>query len=251
MTKHKISILTICYQAADTIIGTLETIAAQNIEGVECLVQDGNSTDNTAELVTTFPHARFVSQPDAGIYDALNKGVDALNGDIIGLLHAGDFYPNKGVLAAVQKQFDDNADLVGVYGDLQYVHQKDAARVVRHWKSSVFSRTKLACGWMPPHPTLFLRKEVYQEIGGFDTRYRISADYDFILRVFDKYGTRIAYMPQVLVHMRSGGISNSGLKNLFTKSKEDFVIATRFKLFAPLTVFGKIFSKALQIRVFR
>jgi len=248
MPKKNSSIVTVSYRSAETISGTLDSVAAQRGVQVQHLVQDGQSEDGTSDIVAKYDHASFISEPDDGIYDALNKGVANGSGDIIGLLHADDFYPNPMVLDKVSKLFQADPSLMGVYGDLKYVAQDDTDKVVRHWKAGLFQRYKLHLGWMPPHPTIFLRREVYEKIGGFDTRYQISADYDFILRLFKTFGHKIDYLPEVLVHMRTGGVSNAGLRNLLKKSKEDFLISLRMGHFAPVSILLKMASKVKQFR---
>lgn len=184
---------------------------------------DGASRDGTFKILEQHRSqlAVLLSEPDEGIYDALNKGIARSTGDVVGFLHADDLYANDGVLAEVAKAFSDPA-VCAVYGDLEYVKQKDTSRIVRRWKSSTFSLSQLAWGWMPPHPTLYVRKEWYQKIGGFDTKYRIAADYFSILELFSQPTFKAVYLPQVMVRMRVGGESNKSIKNIWRKSREDF-----------------------------
>ena len=184
-----------------------------------------------------------MSEKDHGIYDALNKAVGRASGEWIGLLHSDDLYPNNDVLQVVVAAMAGND---AIYGDLKYVQAADVTKVLRHWQSEAFAPTLLRKGWMPPHPTLFLRKEVYAKVGGFDTRYRIAADYDFILRVFRTPHLKIHYLPQVLMLMRQGGAS-SKLSNLVAKSKEDLQIMRANGLPFPLLVlFRKVSRKFVQ-----
>lgn len=249
MAKSPLTIITVCYNAAATLDSTLKSVATQKGVLPVHLIQDGGSQDATAEIVSKFDNVQFISEPDGGIYDALNKAIKNSTGDIIGLLHADDFYPHDNVLAQVMEVFDQNPDILGVYGDLQYVRASKTDKVVRHWSAGSFSRKKLSLGWMSPHPTLFLRREVYEAVGDFDTRFMISADYDFVIRVFSHCGDKITYLPDVLTNMRLGGISNSGLRNLIRKFREDLIIARRAGFFAPFTVICKMVSKLLQIRL--
>lgn len=183
---------------------------------------DGASTDGTLDLVRRAGGLlSVVSEPDGGIYDALNKGIARSGGDIVGFLHADDIYADARVLERVADAFGDPT-VSAVYGDLQYVRQNDTSHVVRHWKSSPFSRRKLAWGWMPPHPTLYVRRAWYQSIGGFDTRYTISADYYSILQLFSEPEFRAVYLPTVLVKMRLGGASNRSIGAILSKSGEDW-----------------------------
>lgn len=162
----------------------------------------------------------MVSEPDHGIYDALNKGLALARGEVVGFLHSDDFYAHSGVLTQVAEAFAD-PDVCAVYGDLDYVLRTDTNKVVRHWKSSAFEFKRLRQGWMPPHPTLYVRREWYRRIGGFDTSYRIAGDYHSVLNLFSQPGFRAAYIPDVLIKMRTGGESNRSLQNLWVKSCED------------------------------
>jgi len=200
----------------------------QGYKNLEHVVIDGASTDGTLAVFQSRQDqiAYLVSEPDLGIYDALNKGVKNATGDVIGLIHADDIYASHQVLAAVAAAFG-NPNTQAVYGDLQYVSRADPARVIRHWRAGEFSKAKLARGWMPPHPTLFLRRQVYEQVsaGGlpFNTRYRIAADYDFMLRVLNTLAAdQIVYLPKVLVKMRLGGASNRSLRAIARKSAEDY-----------------------------
>jgi glycosyltransferase len=164
---------------------------------------------------------RLVSEPDGGIYHALNKGMALASGDIIGLVHSDDFLAHEEVLARVAAAFADPA-IDAVYGDLDYVAADDPTRVVRRWRSGAFDPGKLRRGWMPPHPALFIRRAVFETHGGYDTSYRIAADYEAILRWFGRGGVRAAYIPEVLVKMRLGGASNGSLGRILQKSREDY-----------------------------
>jgi glycosyltransferase len=165
--------------------------------------------------------AVLISEPDRGIYDALNKGINCATGEVVGFLHADDVYAHPDVLRWVAEVFADPS-VDAVYGDLEYVRQDDLNQVVRYWQAGPFTPQRLAWGWMPPHPTLYVRREWYARLGGFDTRYRIAADYHCILRLFSQPGFKAVYVPRVLVKMRVGGASNRSLGNIIRKSREDF-----------------------------
>lgn len=218
----KISVITVVYNNRATVAAALESALAQTHDDVELVVIDGGSTDGTLEVLQGYAGriAVLVSEPDRGIYDALNKGVHRASGDVVGFLHSDDLYADDEVLSRVATALADKC-AAAVYGDLVYLHKEDAGRVIRYWRSSPFARRKLAWGWMPPHPTLYVRREWYERVGGFDTRYRIAADYDFILRLFSQQGFSAVYLPEVLVKMRLGGASNRSLKNIVRKSRED------------------------------
>jgi len=218
----KISIITATWNCASTVGDCLDSVAAQSWPNREHVVIDGASRDVTVDLLESrrAQLSVLVSEPDRGIYDALNKGIARASGDVIGFLHADDVYASPDVLARVAEAFADPS-VAAVHGDLQYVRKDDTARVVRHWKSSPFSPDRLRRGWMPPHPTLYVRREWYERIGGFDTRYRIAADYHSILRLFSQPEFRSAYVPEVFVKMRMGGASNRSVRNIVRKSRED------------------------------
>lgn len=249
MAKPSISIITVSYQAASTLETALNSVRRQNIDGLEHIVQDAGSTDDTQDIVSAFPQVRFVQEADRGIYDGLNKAIKNTKGDVIGLLHADDFYADENVLRRVLAAFEANPDIMGIYGDLRYVSAGDTSKINRHWRAGKFSSIKLKLGWMPPHPTLFLRREVYEELGLFNLEYKISADYDFVIRLFSSHADKIEYLPEVLVHMRTGGISNSGIRNLLLKSQEDLDVARGAGFNARITVFCKVISKLRQFRL--
>ncbi len=195
--------------------------------------------------------AVLVSEHDCGIYDALNKGIERASGDIVGFLHADDLYAHPDVLAHIAAAFEADFSICAVYGDLQYVRREDTNAVVRHWKSSPFSAKQLAWGWMPPHPTLYVRREWYERIGGLDTRYRIAADYFSILQMFSDPAFKAVYLPEVLVKMRLGGASNRSIKSIVRKSREDWDALKRTNVGALSGVgalFWKNFSKLTQFR---
>lgn len=196
---------------------------SQNHKDLEHVIVDGASTDGTLDILRSTLDARasLVSEPDHGIYDALNKGFARASGDVVGLMHSDDFFADESVLAQVAAAFSDPL-VDAVYGDLEYVAKTDTNRVIRRWRSGEYSAARLAWGWMPPHPTLFLRRRVIEEWGGFDTQFRIAADYDAILRYFGQGKIRPAYIPRVLVKMRVGGESNRSLGRIWLKSREDY-----------------------------
>lgn len=216
----KISIITATYNSAATVQDTLECVARQTYENVEHIIVDGKSKDNTLEIVAQYPSvAKVVSEKDNGIYDAMNKGIKLATGDIIGILNSDDIYIDEFVLAKVAKAFEGGAD--ACYADLQYVSATDLSKVTRHWKAGRFNDRSFLMGWMPPHPTFFVRREVYDKVGYFNTTMRSAADYELLLRVFMKHKFNIVYIPEVLVKMRAGGMSNASLKNRLRANNED------------------------------
>jgi glycosyltransferase involved in cell wall biosynthesis len=219
----KISIITATYNSAGTVRDTLASIAGQQYPLIEHIIVDGLSKDNTLAIVNEFAHvARVISEKDKGIYDAMNKGVKLATGDIIGILNSDDFYTSSLILSKVATAFEDPS-VEAVYGDLQYVQPGNTQVIVRTWKAGKFQRKYLYYGWMPPHPTFFVRRHMYDKCGLFNTTLRSAADYELMLRVLLKYEARVQYIPEVLVKMRAGGMSNASLKNRFRANKEDMM----------------------------
>ena len=217
-----ISIITAVYNNRETLSAALDSILGQTNIHVELVVIDGGSTDGTLEVLRSYEDHLdvLVSEPDHGIYDALNKGIQRASGDVVGFLHSDDLFADPGVLSRIAAAFDD-PEVGAVYGDLLYVRKDNPDQVVRYWRSGVFSRRRLGWGWMPPHPTLYVRRHEYERHGLFDTSFRIAADYDFILRLLGREGVVVRYIPEVLVKMRLGGASNRSLRNIVRKSSED------------------------------
>jgi glycosyltransferase len=198
-------------------------VASQSHNDVEHLIVDGASTDGTLSEVRRLarPEMQVISEPDRGIYDALNKGIRAATGEVVGLMHSDDFFAHDRVLEKVAFAFaTTGAD--AVYGDLDYVAAADTNKIIRHWRSGEFASQRLARGWMPPHPTLFVRRDAMLRLGLYNTEYRIAADYEAILRWFGKGQLSLTYIPEVLVKMRVGGESNRSLGRIIRKSREDY-----------------------------
>lgn len=243
----KLSIVTATYNAASTVAASLDSVSRQTHPNIEHWVIDGGSTDGTQDIVQARrAHlAGFVSEPDQGIYDALNKGIRRATGEAVGFLHADDVYASDEALASIAAAFADPA-VDAVYGDLTYVDRDDTRRVIRYWKAGQYDQPCLARGWMPPHPTFYVRRTVYERLGLFDTRYRISADYECIVRFLFVNGLRTVYIPKVLVSMRVGGVSNRSLSSMRRKSLEDLDIMRRHGVGGWPTLAMKNLSKLKQ-----
>lgn len=218
----KISVLTVVFNRVDTIAGAIQSVANQIYPNVEHVVVDGASSDGTLSIITAHkrPAMLVFSEPDEGIYDALNKAIALSSGDIIGIMHSDDFFAHNQVLTKIAVCFTD-PEIDAVYGDLDYISASDPNHIVRHWKAGSFVRAKLNRGWMPPHPTLFIRRRVMEAWGGYDTSYQVAADYDAMLRYLVKGRIKLSYIPEVLVKMRVGGESNRSLGRILLKSRED------------------------------
>ncbi len=245
-----VTIITPSFNSALSIKTCLDSVVHQNYNDIEYLIIDGKSSDATLKIIKVyqqkFPFIKLISEKDSGIYDALNKGVQLASGDIIGFVHSDDFLEfNDIIYHIVSMTKSENLD--GVYGDLQYVDKSNTKKIIRSWKSCDFKPRLLKQGWMPPHPTLFLKKEVYQKHGLFDLSYRISADYDFLLRIFKDPELKFGYLPKVITKMRVGGASNKSLKNIIKKSKEDYRAIRINNIGNFLTLARKNFSKIKQL----
>lgn len=219
----KISVITAVFNCRETIDAMLDSVSRQDYGHIEHIVVDGASTDGTIEVLNARNNEIdvLVSERDQGIYYALNKGVRLATGDVIGFLHADDVFADNHVVSRIAAALV-NPDVDAVYGDLEYVSSARHGRVVRRWHAGDFSRGQLKWGWMPPHPTFYVRRAVYERFGLFDTKYRIAADYDLMLRFLGSGSVNPVYLSDVLVKMRLGGVSNRSIGNILRKSLEDY-----------------------------
>lgn len=245
----KISIITSVYNGEAHLERAIQSVLAQTYSNVEYVIVDGGSKDGTMGIIERYRGRihKIVSERDKGIYDALNKGVGLATGDIIGFLHADDTLAHSKVLESIGQKFA-NENIHGLYSDLNYIRflPDQTPQIIRYWKSCEYHPRLLAEGWMPPHPTLYLKKSVYDQVGGFDLNYPIAADYDFILRTFKTPGFQFAYLPEVTVRMLVGGVSNRNLKKIYEKSSQDYAILKK-QGFSPLfTLLRKNLSKVKQ-----
>ncbi|SMC38440.1 glycosyltransferase family 2 protein [Cellulophaga tyrosinoxydans] len=245
----KVSIITATYNSFSSLTSCMESVLSQNYGDIEYIIIDGGSKDLTLTKVQHYQakhkHIKLVSEADTGIYDALNKGVALATGDIIGFVHSDDMLASTTIISELVLVFKtQQAD--GVYGDLNYVSKTDIVNIIRRWKSCTFSKHLLKKGWMPAHPTLFLKKEVYQKHGYFNLDFKISADYDFMLRILIDESLKFAYLSKIISIMRIGGASNRSLKNILLKSKEDYKAIKKNGIGGVYTLFLKNTSKIKQ-----
>ncbi len=239
----KISIITACYNSSHTLEKTIQSVLSQTHTDIEFIVIDGGSKDGTLDIIKQYSDevSVWISEPDRGIYDALNKGVALATGDLIGFLHADDVYASPNILEHIANLATHNNV---VYGDLQYVSENGT--VIRNWVSGIFEFKKLKRGWMPPHPTLYVKRELYSEVGVFNLDYKIAGDYDFMLRLLSMPNLKVGYLPELVVLMRVGGASNKSIKNIIQKSKEDYKALKYNKIGGFWTLFLKNFGKLHQ-----
>lgn len=240
----KISIITVCYNSVATIESTLKSVASQDYPNIEYIIVDGGSTDGTLDIVKRYQNvSTLVSEPDQGIYDAMNKGIKLATGDVIGTLNADDFYINNTAMSDVAKTFEGNA-VDACFADLVYVGQNDTDKIVRYWKSQQYQPGLFKKGWMPAHPTFFVRKTVYEKFGMFDLKFRIAADFELLFRLIEKSKIHTVYLPKVIIKMRLGGTTNKSLKNIRIQNKEIIQILRAY--YRDFSVFGFWFSKIIN-----
>jgi len=241
----KISIITITYNSAQTVEDTIKTVVMQDYEDIEYLIIDGKSKDRTLDIVSKYKNniAKVVSEKDKGLYDALNKGIAHSTGDVIGMLHSDDLYAHEKVISKVMQKFKDDPFLEGVYADLVFVSRKDVNKPMRVWESGEYEDGAFLKGWMPPHPTFFVRKEVYEKFGGFNLDLKLSADYELMLRLIHKNGIKIGYLNDTIVKMRMGGVSNV---SIFIKLKANLEDSLAWKLNGLKPGFATTLMKPLK-----
>ena len=218
----KVTIITVVFNGEDTIRDCIESVIGQSYPAIEYVIIDGKSTDKTPEIIANFGTKIdvFLSEKDNGIYDAMNKGIARSTGEIIGILNADDFYRDPFVIEKIVATLNaTQAD--GVYGDLVYVDNKNTTKIKRYWKSGEFRRTQFLYGWMPPHPTFFLKRALYKRFGNYRTDLGSAADYELMLRMLYKWHVKIAYLPEVITIMRLGGVSNKAIGNRIQANHND------------------------------
>ena len=244
----KISIITVVFNGAETIEDCIKSAIGQTYSSIEHIIIDGCSTDGTLDIVADYRDhvARVISEPDAGIYDAMNKGIRAATGGVIGILNSDDMYTDEFVFQNVVNCLSEN-NVQTCYGDLVYVHHEDTDKVIRHWKSGNFFRERFKKGWMPPHPTFFVKKDIYDQYGIFNLEFPLASDYELMLRFLYKYNVSTAYIPKFLVKMRTGGRCRPGILNTSKNVIENY---RAWKINGlnptPITFILKPLSKTLQ-----
>lgn len=245
--KPKVSVITAVYNNAATVKDTLLSFRSQSYPHAEHIIVDGASTDGTLDVVRQYAGKNAVirSEPDQGMYDAMNKGLALASGDIVGFLNADDVYADPHVLEEIVNTIDEkNVD--AAYGDLVYIDRTDIGKVVRYWKSRDYRDGLFEKGWMPAHPTFYARKSVYEKYGGYDLSYRRQSDFELTLRFLAVHKIKSAYIPKILVHMRSGGASQ-GLRHIIEGNIEAYRACRRHSLkVSPLFIARKILSRVPQ-----
>ena len=214
----KISIITITYNSAKTLEDTLKSVAKQTYAEIEYIIVDGASKDNTVSIIKKYEplfngRVKWISEPDKGLYDAMNKGICMATGDIVGILNSDDFFTSNDILQKVANAFKQDGKLDAIYGDVHFVHPNNLNKCIRYYSSKVFKRNLMRMGFMPAHPSFYIRKECFNQYGLYKINYKIAADFEFLLRVIYKNKICIKYLPIDMVTMRTGGASTSGIES--------------------------------------
>lgn len=247
--KLTISIITVSYNNQETIEDTIRSVKAQTYPWVEHIIVDGASTDNTMAIVNQYKEhiGQILSEPDKGIYFAMNKGIKMATGNIIGFINADDVLANENVFAKVAQTLDNEA-MDSCYADLVYVRPNNLDKIVRFWKASPYAREVFSSGWSPPHPTFYVKKKIYRQYGSFNLSYKMGNDIELMMRFLERYHITTTYVPEVWVKMRLGGVSNKSIKNIFTQNYEIYRGARKnhVPFFVPQFIFGKIKDRILQ-----
>ncbi|MEO5891091.1 MAG: glycosyltransferase family 2 protein [Ferruginibacter sp.] len=216
----KVSIITVTYNSAATLAHTLETVNNQDYADIEHILVDGGSSDATVSIIQSYPHvAKWVSEKDYGLYDAINKGIQMATGDVIGILNSDDFFPGNHIVSLIVKSFEDN-NVDAVYGDIAFVRPGRLNKIIRLYSSHKFTPRRFAFGYMPAHPSFYVRRNCYVELGMYQHDYKIAADYELLMRFIYRHGISHAYIPAILVYMRTGGVSNKNVFSRYTLNKE-------------------------------
>jgi glycosyltransferase involved in cell wall biosynthesis len=241
--------ITVCFNSDTTIEDTIKSVANQSYRNVEYIVVDGLSTDRTLHILKSYSKVitKVISEKDTGIYDAMNKGIHLATGDIVGILNSDDIFAGSNVLENVISRFcESGAD--ALFADLVYVRPDNPDRVVRYYSGAGFTPDKFAWGWMPPHPTFFVKRELYKRFGLFRTNYKIAADYEMTARLLARHKVKYTYFPEVLVRMRTGGVSTNSLRSNWILNREILRACAENDISTNMVkIYSKYFRKVMQL----
>lgn len=247
----KISIITVTLNSVEYIEDCIKSVISQDYKDVEYIIIDGGSTDGTIEIIKRYRNKIliWISEPDRGIYDAMNKGISMATGDVVGFINADDVYYGTDVLKSIAS-FMSDSNIDACYSDLIYVDKKDLNNVVRYWRSCPFVPGLINKGWVPAHPTFYVRRKVYDQYGGFDLKYQLAADFELMARFLENYGIRAIYVPKIFVKMRVGGATNKSVRNIVKQNMEIFHACKKnnIKISIPLFLINKLISRLNQFR---
>lgn len=246
----KVSIITVCYNSQSTIEDCIKSVINQSYKNLEYIIIDGKSNDRTIEIIKKYQNQiyKIISEPDHGIYDAMNKGIINSSGDLIGFINSDDLYYSKNVLERVVSEFKKNPILDCLYSDLIYINKYNSKKVLRYWKSSQFKKKSFAYGWSPPHNTFFVKKNIYETYGCFDLSYEIASDIELMMRFLEKHNISSKYISEIWVKMRIGGKTNESIKNIFQQNREVIRALKRYNIHKNtfLFLFSKLLSRSIQ-----
>ncbi len=246
----KVSIITAAYNSAQTIGDTIESVLKQTYQNIEHIIVDGASTDNTVEIVKNYGNkiAKIISEPDRGIYDAMNKGIQAATGDIIGILNSDDFFTSNDIVAEIVKTFEEN-NIDALYGDVHFVNPNDLKKCVRYYSSSIFRPTLFRYGFMPAHPSFYMTKSCYEKYGLYSTNYKIAADFDLLIRYLYKYRVSYKYVKKDFVTMRTGGASSQNINSRIVLNKEIITACKKYGIYTNMFLLSlKYIYKIFEFR---
>ena len=252
----KVSTITVALNAADTIEATIKSVLNQDYKNIEYIVVDGGSTDSTLDIIKRYKNsiARVISEPDNGIYDAMNKGINLSTGDIIAILNSDDVYTDQTIVGQIVEFMQSNS-LDAAYGDLVYIDQNNADRVTRFWKAGKYKKGAFSYGWILPHPTFFCRKDIFERFGYFNDKLQVAADFELMLRFVEKHQIKIGYLPKVIVKMCKGGKANvlrgiirGNLEIIRSFRQNNIRISPWFFLYRPITKMLQLFARPGQLK---
>lgn len=253
-TQIKVSIITATYNSASTIVDTVRSVMSQTHPNIEYIIIDGGSKDETLRLIEPYREhiAKIVSEPDKGIYDAMNKGISMATGDVVGILNSDDFFTSDDVVSALATEFATDKELAAIYGDVHFVREPDLNTCVRYYSSAIFSPRMFRFGFMPAHPSFYLRRGHYLRHGVYDLNFRIAADYELLVRMLHKNRLKTKYLKKDFVTMRVGGISTRNIHNRLLISKEDVKACRQNGLYTNLFfICFKYLYKVFEFRWWR
>ncbi len=220
----KVTIITVTFNSAKFLRDCIDSVVNQSYQNIEHILIDAASTDGTIDIIKEYEHkiARWVTEKDNGMYDAINKGMNMATGDVIGILNSDDMLASKDVIDSIVKCFEENK-VDSLYGDLVYVDQQNTKKVIRYWKGFSYKRYRFTYGWMPAHPTFYFRRDLLHELGGYESHYFTAADYEFMARYLYRYRISSIYLPMLIVKMRVGGQSNRNISSRLRANRRDYL----------------------------
>jgi glycosyltransferase involved in cell wall biosynthesis len=246
----KISIITATYNSAATIRDCIQSVNSQTYNNIEHIIIDGASKDNTLEIINSLPNRviTIVSEPDKGIYDAMNKGIKAATGDVIGILNSDDFFTSDNIIETVVDNFK-NSDIDALYGDVHFVNPDDISKNVRYYSSAIFKPSLFRFGFMPAHPSFYMKRECYEKYGVYALDYKIASDYDLLIRYLHKEKIKYKYINKDFVTMRTGGVSTENFNSIVTLNKEIVRACKKYGIYTNMFILSfKYLYKLFELR---